>query len=102
MWLIEWWVGGRSLLGPPHKITTVDGGELEADNVVVATHLPFLDRTGHFTVAEPSRSYAIAASLTDDTKMINGRRSLLISSLLFGSLWREHITITNLLLCHSY
>ncbi len=66
-------------MGPPHKITTVDGGELEADNVVVATHLPFLDRTGHFTVAEPSRSYAIAASLTDDTKMINGMRSLIIS-----------------------
>jgi glycine/D-amino acid oxidase-like deaminating enzyme/nitrite reductase/ring-hydroxylating ferredoxin subunit len=58
-----------SLLGPPHKITTVDGGELEADNVIVATHLPFLDRTGHFTVAEPSRSYVIAASLTDPTKI---------------------------------
>jgi hypothetical protein len=74
----------------------VDGGELEADNVVVATHLPFLDRTGHFTVAEPSRSYAIAASLTDDTKMINGMRSLLIS------LQEEHITITNLSHRHFY
>jgi hypothetical protein len=50
----------------------VDGGELEADNVIVATHLPFLDRTGHFTVAEPSRSYVIAASLTDPTKIAKG------------------------------
>jgi glycine/D-amino acid oxidase-like deaminating enzyme/nitrite reductase/ring-hydroxylating ferredoxin subunit len=59
-----------SMRGPPHTITTVEGGELEADQVVVATHLPFLDRTGHFTVTEPDRSYVIAASLTDPSEMI--------------------------------
>ncbi len=57
------------------------GGELEADQVVVATHLPFLDRTGHFTVTEPSRSYAIAASLTDPSKMIKGQMSSLAHTL---------------------
>ena len=60
----------------PHTIKTVDGGEIEADNVVVATHLPFLDRTGHFTVNEPARSYVVAATLTDPSKMIKGTCSL--------------------------
>lgn len=44
-----------------------------ANNVVIATHLPFLDRTGHFSVCEPNRSYAIAASLADPSLMIKGK-----------------------------
>ncbi len=40
-----------------------DRGVLTADHVVVATHLPFLDRGGFFARAHPVRSYALSASL---------------------------------------
>ena len=41
-----------------------DGGaELRADQVVVATLLPILDRSGHFARTYPSRSYGIAVTL---------------------------------------
>jgi glycine/D-amino acid oxidase-like deaminating enzyme/nitrite reductase/ring-hydroxylating ferredoxin subunit len=36
------------------------GGTLTADHVVLATHLPFLDRGGLFAQAFPKRSYAIS------------------------------------------
>ncbi len=40
-----------------------DRGVLRARDVVVATHLPFLDRGMFFAKAHPSRSYAIAAPI---------------------------------------
>jgi glycine/D-amino acid oxidase-like deaminating enzyme/nitrite reductase/ring-hydroxylating ferredoxin subunit len=45
--------------GSPCRIETPDGA-VEADHVVVATHLPLLDRGFFFARAHPSRSYAIA------------------------------------------
>lgn len=56
----------------PHRVITADGGEIIADHVVLATHLPFMDRTGHFTVTSPSRSYCIAATLRDPSTLIKG------------------------------
>ena len=38
-------------------------GDLRAGHVVVATHLPFLDRGGFFARAHPYRSYALAARI---------------------------------------
>ncbi len=48
--------------GSPCVVRT-DRGPIEADHVVVATHLPFLDRGGFFAKCHPSRSYALAARL---------------------------------------
>src|SRR4051812_25384932 len=42
-------------------VVRTDRGELRADRVVVATHLPFLDAGGFFARAHPYRSYALAA-----------------------------------------
>jgi len=61
---------GDISFGAPHKLTTVDGHKIEAQKVVVATHLPIIDRSGHFSLVEPSRSYCIAVTLTDESKMI--------------------------------
>jgi glycine/D-amino acid oxidase-like deaminating enzyme/nitrite reductase/ring-hydroxylating ferredoxin subunit len=47
--------------GTPCTVTT-DNGALRAEKVVVATHLPFVDRGGYSTRATASRSYALAAS----------------------------------------
>ena len=41
-------------------------GTVFARDVIVATHLPFLDRGFFFAKAHPSRSYAIAASIEAD------------------------------------
>ena len=43
-----------------------DVGEIAADHVVLATHLPFLDRGGFFARAHPYRSYAMAVRLDTD------------------------------------
>ena len=43
-----------------------DRGELRARDVVVATHLPFLDRGLFFAKAHPSRSYAVAARVDEE------------------------------------
>jgi glycine/D-amino acid oxidase-like deaminating enzyme/nitrite reductase/ring-hydroxylating ferredoxin subunit len=40
-----------------------DGGTVTADHVVVATHLPFLDRGAFFARCHPVRSYALSARL---------------------------------------
>ncbi|MFD1214544.1 FAD-dependent oxidoreductase [Arthrobacter sp. GCM10027362] len=37
-----------------------DTGRVGADNVVLATGIPFLNRGGHFSVLKPQRSYAVA------------------------------------------
>src|SRR3954469_2632542 len=44
-------------------LVRTDRGELRAERVVVATHLPFLDAGGFFARAHPYRSYALAARL---------------------------------------
>lgn len=51
--------------GGPCAIET-DHGTVRADDVVVATLLPFLDRGGFFARAFPSRSYVVAASIEED------------------------------------
>lgn len=38
-------------------------GELRSGTVVVATHIPFLDRGGYFATCHPTRSYAMAVEL---------------------------------------
>jgi len=48
--------------GEPCEVET-DRGVLRARDVILATHLPFLDRGLFFTKAYPHRSYAIAAPL---------------------------------------
>ncbi|HET9441829.1 MAG TPA: FAD-dependent oxidoreductase [Acidimicrobiales bacterium] len=48
--------------GSPCTVRT-SAGEVRADHVVLATHLPFLDRGGFFAKCEPTRSYALAARL---------------------------------------
>lgn len=41
------------------------GGELTAGATVLATHVPFLDRGGHFAKLTPTRAYAIAGPIDD-------------------------------------
>jgi glycine/D-amino acid oxidase-like deaminating enzyme/nitrite reductase/ring-hydroxylating ferredoxin subunit len=48
--------------GSPNRIATTRG-ELTADDVVVATHFPFLDRAGFFARMHPERSYALGLRL---------------------------------------
>jgi glycine/D-amino acid oxidase-like deaminating enzyme/nitrite reductase/ring-hydroxylating ferredoxin subunit len=50
--------------GSPCQVRTADHGDLRADHVVVATHVPIFDRGMHFARLIPQRSYAIAARLT--------------------------------------
>jgi glycine/D-amino acid oxidase-like deaminating enzyme/nitrite reductase/ring-hydroxylating ferredoxin subunit len=45
--------------GRPARVQT-DAGAVEADVVVIATHLPILDRGGFFAKAHAARSYAVA------------------------------------------
>lgn len=45
--------------GQPCRVTTA-AGELRADQVVLATGTPILDRGGHFARLHPERSYALA------------------------------------------
>jgi glycine/D-amino acid oxidase-like deaminating enzyme/nitrite reductase/ring-hydroxylating ferredoxin subunit len=51
-------------LGFPCTVKT-EHGNLRADHVVVATHLPFFDPAGLFARTSPSRSYALAATLAE-------------------------------------
>ena len=46
--------------GGPSTVST-SGGTIRANDVVVATHLPFLDRGLYFAKAHPQMSYAVAA-----------------------------------------
>jgi glycine/D-amino acid oxidase-like deaminating enzyme/nitrite reductase/ring-hydroxylating ferredoxin subunit len=41
-------------------------GQVSASNVIVATLIPFLDRTGFFARMKPSRAYGVAARLRGD------------------------------------
>lgn len=49
--------------GEPCTVRTRPGATLQAAQVVVATHIPFLDRGGYFAKTHPTRSYALAARL---------------------------------------
>ena len=44
------------------RIATAPGAEVRAEQVVVATHMPFLDRGLFFARTGPKRSYAVAGS----------------------------------------
>ena len=46
----------------PVTVTTTDGS-FQARDVVLATHVPVLDRSLHFARLEPQRSYAVALAL---------------------------------------
>jgi glycine/D-amino acid oxidase-like deaminating enzyme/nitrite reductase/ring-hydroxylating ferredoxin subunit len=45
----------------PCRVHVEGGGTIRAAHVVLATHLPFLDRGGLFARAHPKRSYALSA-----------------------------------------
>jgi glycine/D-amino acid oxidase-like deaminating enzyme/nitrite reductase/ring-hydroxylating ferredoxin subunit len=47
--------------GDPCVVGTEEHGELRAGHVVIATHVPILDRGLYFARLQPERSYAIAA-----------------------------------------
>jgi glycine/D-amino acid oxidase-like deaminating enzyme/nitrite reductase/ring-hydroxylating ferredoxin subunit len=47
--------------GEPCVVGTEEHGELRAGHVVIATHVPILDRGLYFARLQPERSYAIAA-----------------------------------------
>jgi glycine/D-amino acid oxidase-like deaminating enzyme/nitrite reductase/ring-hydroxylating ferredoxin subunit len=49
--------------GEPCRVVTESGATLSADRVVLATHLPILDRGLYFARTHPERSYALLASL---------------------------------------
>ena len=49
--------------GDPCRIETEGGSTLTADRVLVATHLPILDRGLYFARTHPERSYVVAARL---------------------------------------
>jgi glycine/D-amino acid oxidase-like deaminating enzyme/nitrite reductase/ring-hydroxylating ferredoxin subunit len=52
--------------GNPCRIEIAGGATLRADRVLVATHLPILDRGLYFARTHPERSYVIAARLRGD------------------------------------
>ena len=51
--------------GEPHRVDT-DRGEIRARDVIVATHIPFLDRGLFFAKAHPHRSYALTIPIDTD------------------------------------
>jgi nitrite reductase/ring-hydroxylating ferredoxin subunit len=54
----------------PHEITTTDGGKIIANHVIIATHLPILDRSGHFASNKAKSSYCICVSLNDNKQIV--------------------------------
>ena len=52
--------------------TEVEGAHVHADQVVIATLLPFLDRSGLFARAHPVRSYALAVRLPASVEVPGG------------------------------
>ena len=52
----------------PHTVTC-ETGSIEAKHVILATHMPILDRSGHFTIMTPSRTMCIAMTLKEPAKM---------------------------------
>jgi glycine/D-amino acid oxidase-like deaminating enzyme/nitrite reductase/ring-hydroxylating ferredoxin subunit len=58
--------------GRPCQVRTREGGEVTAAHVVLATHLPILDRGGFFAKCHPKPSHAIAVRLEEGTPPIRG------------------------------
>src|SRR3954464_3109418 len=54
--------------GKEHVRISTSAGELTADQVVVATHFPFLDRGGYFARMHPERSYGLGLYLKRGAK----------------------------------
>ena len=55
--------GTRALdLDSRDGVVTTDHGNIRADVIIVATHIPFTNRGGYFARMTPSRSYAVALS----------------------------------------
>lgn len=51
----------------PHRVHMEETNSLmTADNVVLATHMPILDRSLHFAILEPSRSHCVAARVRNN------------------------------------
>jgi glycine/D-amino acid oxidase-like deaminating enzyme/nitrite reductase/ring-hydroxylating ferredoxin subunit len=51
--------------GSPCRISFESGAQLEADNVVLATHMPLLDRGLFFARLRPQASYSVSAPADD-------------------------------------
>lgn len=58
--------------GSPHRVSTENGPEVEADKVILATHLPILDRSGHFSMVTPSKSYCVAFQMKEGANVPKG------------------------------
>src|SRR3954467_15431217 len=58
--------------GKEHVRISTTRGELTADQVVVATHFPFLDRGGYFARMHPERSYGLGLYLKRGAKAPQG------------------------------
>ena len=58
--------------GKEHVRISTTRGELTADQVVVATHFPFLDRGGYFARMHPERSYGLGLYLRAGAKAPQG------------------------------
>jgi len=54
-----------------HEITVEGNIKLTSDQVVVATHLPILDRSMHFAFLSPSRSHCIAVKVVEGSSKIH-------------------------------
>jgi glycine/D-amino acid oxidase-like deaminating enzyme/nitrite reductase/ring-hydroxylating ferredoxin subunit len=53
-----------------HKVT-VNEIELTSSHVVLATHLPFMDRSLHFALLEPTRTVCVAFELKEGSHVVN-------------------------------
>src|SRR4051812_22591483 len=58
--------------GKEHVRISTTRGELTADQVVVATHFPFLDRGGYFARMHPERSYGLGLYLKRGSRAPQG------------------------------
>jgi nitrite reductase/ring-hydroxylating ferredoxin subunit len=58
--------------GSPCRVVTKDDAEITAPWVVLATHVPILDRGAFFAKTWPSRSYAMALELRDNAQAPKG------------------------------
>ena len=52
--------------GPPSRLRTAGGAEIEAGHIVIATLIPFLDRGLFFARAFADRSYVVTARIAGD------------------------------------
>jgi len=51
--------------GKPYRLETANGS-MDADRVVLATHMPITDRSGHFAFVKPVVSYCMAFTVDED------------------------------------